>query len=189
MSQAGGSRPGPARRGPGGGGPFGGAGMPAEKAMNFGPSAKRLFGRLRPERWMIVVVTVFAVASVVLSVLGPKILGQATNVILGGVLGASLPPGGTKEQVIAELRKAGNNGQADLFSTVDFVPGQGIDFGHLGTILIIVLSLYIVASVFGWLQAYILNGVVQRTVFRLRGDVEAKIHRLPLSYFDRVPRG
>jgi ATP-binding cassette subfamily B multidrug efflux pump len=188
VSQAGGAR-GPVRRGPGGGGPFGGAGMPAEKAMNFGPSAKRLFGRLRPERGMVAITAAFAVISVVLSVIGPKVLGEATNIILGGVLGQSLPAGATRQQVIDGLRASGDDAKADLFNHVPFTPGQGIDFGHLGNVLLIVLGLYVVASVFGWLQAYILNGVVQRTVFRLRSDVEDKVHRLPLSYFDKVPRG
>ncbi|MBW8872501.1 MAG: ABC transporter ATP-binding protein, partial [Leifsonia sp.] len=78
--------PAPVRRGPGGGGPFGGMQGPAEKAMNFGPSAKRLIGRLAPERRMIVLVVLLGVASVVLSVLGPKILGEATTLIFKSVV-------------------------------------------------------------------------------------------------------
>ncbi len=181
--------PTPVRRGPGGGGPFGGMQGPVEKAMNFGPSAKRLLGRLAPERAMIVLVVLLGVVSVVLSVLGPKILGQATNLIFDGAISKSLPAGVTKAQVIEGLRAKGDNQQADLLSGLDLHPGQGIDFSALQMVLGIVLLLYVFSSVFSWLQAYLLNGVTQRTVYRLRQDVEAKIHRLPLTYFDKTPRG
>ena len=179
----------PVRRGPGGGGPFGGMQGPVEKAMTFGPSARRLLGRLLPERAMIVGVVLLGIVSVTLSVLGPRILGQATNLIFAGAISASLPAGVTKEQVIAGLRAKGENQQADLLSGIDLRPGQGIDFSALELVLGIVLLLYVFSSVFAWLQAYLLNGVTQRTVFRLRRDVEEKIHRLPLTYFDKTPRG
>jgi ATP-binding cassette subfamily B multidrug efflux pump len=182
------SVPFPPRRGPGGG-PFGGMQGPAEKALNFGPSAKRLLGRLRPERSMIVVVVLLGVVSVVLSVLGPKILGQATNLIFEGFISKSLPAGATKAQVIAGLKAKGDTQQADLLSGMNLHPGVGIDFAALQLVLGIVLLLYVFSSVFSWLQAYLLNGVTQRTVYRLRSDVEAKIHRLPLTYFDKTPRG
>ncbi|MFT4029722.1 MAG: ABC transporter ATP-binding protein [Protaetiibacter sp.] len=184
------SRAAPARRpGPGGGGPFGGAGMPAEKAMSFGPSAKRLAGRLRPERLGVVLVILLGTIGVILSVIGPKVLGQATNLIFEGVISSQLPEGVTKEQVIAQLEAAGDTTQADLLRSMDLRPGEGIDFSSLALVLGIVLLLYVLSSVFMWLQGYVLNGITQRTVLRLRRDVEAKIHRLPLSYFDRQPRG
>jgi ATP-binding cassette subfamily B multidrug efflux pump len=176
-------------RGPGGGGPMGGMGVPVEKSMNFGPSAKRLAGRLRPESLWLVVTTALAVVSVTLSVIGPRILGEATNVIFGGVVGQSLPAGQSEEQFIAGLRAAGQSQQADLLSGMNFTPGAGIDFALLGNILLVVLGLYVFSSLFGWLQSFVLNGVVQRTVYTLREEVEAKIHRLPLSYFDTMPRG
>ncbi|MEA9984496.1 MULTISPECIES: ABC transporter ATP-binding protein [Subtercola] len=179
----------PVRRGPGGGGPFGGAGMPAEKSKAFGPSAKRLLGRLRPERALIVVVTLLAVVSVTLSVLGPRMLGSATNLIFAGVLSKQLPAGETQAQVIAALRASGKSSQADLLGGVTLTPGAGIDFTQLSVVLTTVLLIYIAASVFSWAQSYLLNGVVQRTVFRLRGDVEDKINTLPLGYFDTMPRG
>jgi ATP-binding cassette subfamily B protein len=179
----------PVRRGPGGGGPFGGMGMPAEKSMNFFPSAKRLIRRLRPEWLGIVWVLLFAVASVALSVIGPKLLGQGTTLIFEGAVSKLLPPGLTQAQVIAGLRANGQDGQADLLSGMQLTPGAGIDFHALSMVLIWVLVLYSLSSVFGWLQAYVLNDVVQRTVYRLREDIEAKINRLPLSYFDTTPRG
>ena len=179
----------PAGRGPGGGGPFGGMGMPVEKANTFGPSAKRLFGRLAPERAKVALVVALGVISVVLSVVGPKLLGNATNLIFEGVISSSLPAGATKAQVLEQLEASGDSQRADLLRGMNLHPGTGIDFSSLSMILGIVLLLYVFASVFSFLQGYVLNGVTQRTVYRLREEVEAKIHRLPLSHFDRTPRG
>jgi len=180
----------PMRRGPMGGGPMGGMGMPAEKSMNFGPSAKRLIGRLKPERALVVFVILLGVVSVVFSVLGPKILGQATNLIFEGFVSLQMPAGVTQQQVVDQLRASGDTQQADMIASMqNIVPGQGIDFGALAAVLGLVLLLYVLASLFGWAQAYVLNGVTQRTVYRLRREVEEKIHRLPLSYFDKMQRG
>jgi ATP-binding cassette subfamily B protein len=142
----------------------GGIGMPAEKAMTFGPSAKRLIGRLAPERRLVVAVIGLGVVSVLLSVVGPALLGLATNVIVEGVFGTS--------------DGAGLAGE-----------GTGIDFARLQLLLGIVLLVYVFSSVFSWYQAYLLNGVTQRTVYRLREEVQAKLNRLPLAYFDKVQRG
>ncbi|NQX11420.1 ABC transporter ATP-binding protein [Microbacteriaceae bacterium VKM Ac-2855] len=175
--------------GPRPGGPGAGMAMPVEKSANFGPSAKRLFGRLLPERMGLAVVVVLGVLSVLFSVLGPKLLGEGTNLIFEGVISKDLPEGATQSQVEEQLRASGDTAKADLISGMQLTPGTGIDFAALSHVLIWVLVLYIAASVFGWLQAYLLNGIVQRTVFRLREDVEAKLHRLPLSYVDRMQRG
>lgn len=175
-------------RGPGGG-PFGGMGMPAEKSMTFWPSAKRLLGRLRGDLFGVIGVIVLGTVGVVLSVIGPKVLGEATNIIVEGAISGQLPAGQTKEEIIAALEAQGNTTQADFFRSMDLHPGEGIDFSALALVLGIVLLLYVFSSIFMWLQGYVLNGITQRTVLRLRGDVEAKIHRLPLSYFDKVQRG
>ena len=156
--------PGGVRRGPMGGPMGGGIGVPAEKAMTFGPSAKRLVGRLAPERTLVIIVIVLGVVSVLLSVVGPALLGMATNIIVDGVFGNDDGAG-----------QAGD--------------GAGIDFAALQVLLGIVLLVYVFSSVFSWLQAYLLNGVTQRTVYRLREEVQAKLNRLPLTYFDRVQRG
>ena len=177
----------PQGRGPGG--PGMGMGMPVEKAMRFGPSAKRLLGRLRPERVGAALVLTLGVISVVLTVIGPRLLGDATNLVFAGVLTADLPEGASKAAVLAQLESTGRSTMADLLRPLDWHPGAGIDFAALGRLLLIVLALYVVASVFSFLQGFVLNGVTQRTVYRLRADVEEKIHRLPLTYFDRVPRG
>jgi ATP-binding cassette subfamily B protein len=176
-------------RGGFGGGRFGGAGMPPEKAMSFGPSVRRLIGRLSPERPKILGVIGLGVTSVAFVVIGPKLLGHATDLIFAGAIGKLLPPGETTDQVIAAARAAGNANLADMLAQMHVVPGQGIDFSALGSVLMLALGLYAASAVFSWMQGYLLNDVVQLTVFRLRADVEDKLSRLPLQYFDRQPRG
>ncbi|MEU0513718.1 ABC transporter ATP-binding protein [Amycolatopsis sp. NPDC006125] len=146
-------------------------------------------GRLRPERLTLAFVVACGVASVAFTVVGPKILGHATDIIFGGFVSSRLPAGTTAEQAIAAARAEGNTNLADMLARMDVVPGAGIDFAALGRVLTWVLVLYVAASVFGWLQGHLLNGAVQRVVYRLREDVEAKLHRLPLRYFDGQPRG
>ncbi|WP_458108592.1 ABC transporter ATP-binding protein [Arthrobacter sp. R3-55] len=175
--------------GPGRGGPFAGMNIPAEKASNFSASARRLLGTLRPERLWLTLVLVFAVVSVALSVIGPRLLGEGTNLIFAGVVSKELPAGASKAEVIAGLRASGEDSKADMLSAMNLTPGVGIDFGALASVLLWALVLYVLASAFGWMQAYVLNGVVQRTVYRLRERIEAKIHRLPLRYFDSIQRG
>ncbi|WP_420179011.1 ABC transporter ATP-binding protein [Paenarthrobacter sp. TA1.8] len=175
--------------GPGRGGPFAGMNIPAEKASNFGASARRLLGTLRPERFWLILVLVFAVVSVTLSVIGPRLLGEGTNLIFAGVVSKQLPEGASKAEVIAGLRASGEDSKADMLGAMTLTPGVGIDFTALASVLLWALALYVLASAFGWIQAYVLNGVVQRTVYRLRERIEAKIHRLPLRYFDSIQRG
>ncbi|WP_374226635.1 ABC transporter ATP-binding protein [Microbacterium ureisolvens] len=178
----------PTQRMPIGRGPMGQA-MGGEKARNFGPSAKRLLAMLRPDRLLLFVVLVFSILSVTLSVIGPKLLGEGTNVVFAGFISLQVPAGMTKQQVIDQLVASGNEDQANMIAAMDFVPGAGVDFDQLARILTLVLIVYVFSSLFGWLQARILNGVVQRGMHRLRLQVEDKVHRLPLSYFDRVQRG
>ena len=135
-------------------GPLRAIGMPAEKSKDFGGSTKRLLGRMRAERARAVAVLCFAVLSVTLTVLGPRILGHGTDLIFNAIRS-----------------------------------GHRIDFPALRGVLLTVLALYVCAAGLSYLQSYTLAGVVQRTVFRLRSDVEDKLNRLPLSYVDSQPRG
>lgn len=169
-------------------GPFGQV-SGGEKAKSFGPSAKRLLATLRTDMPALIVVLVLSVLSVGLTVIGPKLLGNATNVVFAGFISLQVPAGVTKQQVVDGLIAQGNQDQANMIEAMDFVPGAGIDFTQLAWILAGVLAVYVFASIFGWLQARILNGVVQRAMHRLRLQVEDKVHRLPLSYFDKVQRG
>jgi ATP-binding cassette, subfamily B, multidrug efflux pump len=179
----------PAGRRQGGGPPWMGAGMPTEKSMNFGPSARRLIGRLSPYRAQLLAVIALAIVSVGLTVTGPKILGRATDTIFSGIIGKTLPAGVPLDQIIAQQRATGHKGFADLLSGMKVVPGVGIDFTRLGHILAWAMLVYLGSALLSWCQGYILNGVVQSAVLRLRAEVEDKLNRLPLPYFDRQPRG
>jgi len=174
--------PGPGR------GPFGG-GMVAQKASSFGPSARRLMARMRPERPKVVAVLGLTVVSVLLTAIGPRILGRATDLIFTGLIGGRLPAGVTKEQAVAALRARGEDNVASMVASLDVHPGQGVDFGAVGHVLMIVLAIYVLGSALAWLAGYLLNDVVQGTVLRMRAEVEEKVNRLPLSYFDKQPRG
>jgi ATP-binding cassette subfamily B multidrug efflux pump len=132
----------------------GGIGMPVEKSKDFRNSTVRLASQLGPERIKMVLVVLLAVVSVTLSVFGPKLLGNATNIIIDGVRSSS-----------------------------------GIDYDELHRTLLFVGVLYILASILAYVQAYMLAGVVQRTMLRLRASVEDKLNALPLGYIDRQPRG
>ena len=170
-------------------GPMGG-GMVGQKAMTFGPSAKRLVSQMRPDRAKAIAVVVLGVVSVALMSVGPRILGHGTDLIFAGLVSRGIPAGVTQDQAVDQLRAEGKDRQADMLAALDHVvPGAGVDFTALGHVLLIVLAIYAAASLLAWLQGYILNGVVQSTIFRMRSDVEEKINRLPLGYFDRSPRG
>lgn len=170
-------------------GPMGG-GMVAQKAMTFGPSAKRLVARMRPERTQTVLVVLLGVLSVALMSTGPRILGHATDLVFSGLFSRNLPAGSTQAEAVQALRERGDGKLADMLAAMDhIVPGQGVDFDAVGNILLLVLTVYAGASLLAWLQGYLLNGVVQKTVYRMREDVEEKINHLPLGYFDRSPRG
>ncbi|GAA4377137.1 ABC transporter ATP-binding protein [Nocardioides caricicola] len=154
-----------------------GGGMVGQKAMEFVPSGKRLAARLRPDRGKAVLVVLLGVVSVALMSVGPRILGHATDIVFNGFIGKQIPPGTPESE------------WPQAVQGMDVVPGQGVDFDAVAHVLMIVLAIYVGASVLGWLQGFILNTVVQNTVRTLRQDVEDKINRLPLGYFDRSPRG
>jgi len=185
----GGPRGGPPGPGPGGHGP-GGFGMaPAAKARNFRGSFRRLLGTLRPEARLIVLVIVLAVVSVTFAIAGPRILGNAMNLVFEGAVGKQMPAGVTKDQAVAALRASGQDRLADMLASMNVVPGQGVDFGALGGVLLVLGAVYVLSAIFSWAQSYLMAGVTQRTVYRLRRSVESKLGRLPLAYFDRQSRG
>ena len=165
------------------------SGPPPGRAEAFWPSFKRVVGLLGAYRVLLVVVALAAVGTVVLAVAAPRVLGRATNVIFEGVVSTMLPAGSTKAQAVEMLRARGMDDFASMLSAMDVVPGAGIDYTRLGRILTVVLALYVGSAVLNWLQGWLLNRVTVRVLFRLRAQVEDKVHRLPLSYFDAVARG
>jgi ATP-binding cassette, subfamily B, multidrug efflux pump len=184
MSTAG-SRPAAAPRGPMGHM----TGGPPAKALNFKGSLRRLVARLRGDRRLVATAGVLAVVSVTLSVIAPKIMGNATNLIFEGLIGGRLPAGATKAQAVARLRATGQARIADMVSAMDVVPGRGVDFAVVGKVLAGVLVIYVAAFFLSWFQGRVVTVIVQRAVYRMRADVEAKFSRVPLSYFDSTPRG
>ncbi len=132
-------------------------GMPVEKSENFSETAQRLIRLMADEKYLVILVMFLAVVSVALVVLGPRILGHATDILFDGL---------TKR-----------DGQT------------GVNFTSLHRTLELALGLYVLSFILAYSQTFMLAGVVQRTMFTLRADVEAKIHRLPLSYIDRHSRG
>jgi ATP-binding cassette, subfamily B, multidrug efflux pump len=150
------------------------AGMPVERSENFNASAKRLAGQLRPERFGVIGVVVLAVVSTVMSVIGPKLLARATNIVFAGLRKALRGKPKSEVALSPAARAAIKN---------------SIDFNRLHRILLFAAALYIVSALLMYLQSLILVGVVQRTMKRMRGDVEDKLNRLPLQYIDGQPRG
>ncbi|WAC65251.1 ABC transporter ATP-binding protein [Agrococcus sp. SL85] len=165
-------------------------GPPPGRAKSFGPSIKRLLGLLHPYRALMLGVLAVGAIGVLLSVIGPRILGEATNLIVQGLVQRQMPAGLTQDQVVEGLRQQGQDEFANIIAAMrGFEPGAGIDFEALGGILLLVIGIYALASLFQWIQGRTINGIVQRTVRGLREQVEEKVHRLPLSYYDRTPRG
>jgi ATP-binding cassette subfamily B protein len=162
---------------------------PPAKSKDFRGSFWRLIGRLRPERTKLFFVLVLGVVSVAFAILGPRILGHATNVLFEGVISKQLPAGATQQQVIAGLRAQGQTQLAEMLSGMQLTPGTGVDFSEIARILVTLAVVYLLSAFFGWAQAYIMAGIAQRTMYRLREDVDLKLARLPLKYFDGHPHG
>ena len=175
------------------GGPRGmmrrGGGAPAERAKDFRATLRRLLARLRPERIKLAIAVTFGAISVAFTVSGPKILGDATNVLFDGVVGKQLPAGTTKAQAIAMLRAHGHGQVATMLSGMKITPGKGIDLAEFGRLLGLAAIVYLLAAAFNYGQGYTMAGVTQRTMFGLRREVEEKLGRLPLRYFDSHPHG
>jgi len=177
----------PRRRGGFGGGQA--AAMPAEKAKDFKGTLKRLIAYLKPQAMPLLLVIIFTVLSVTFTISAPKIIGEATNELFEGIISKQLPAGTTKDQAITELKAQGQDQLAEMISGMDVTPGKGVDFNALLHMLIILLVVYLLAAFFRWLQQYTMAGVAQNTVYRLRRDVDGKLARLPLKYYDNHSHG
>ncbi|WP_078285171.1 ABC transporter ATP-binding protein [Mycobacteroides chelonae] len=161
----------------------------AERSRDFRGTAVRMVRRLAPQRFLTAVVIVLSMTGIAIGVIGPRILGHATDLLFNGVVGRELPAGLSKEQAIEAARARGDGQFAQMLSGMNVTPGAGVDFHAVGMTLALALGLYLAAGLLAWVQARLLNVTVQRTVVALRTDVEDKLHRLPLSYFDSRQRG
>ncbi|KAA9008418.1 ABC transporter ATP-binding protein [Paenibacillus spiritus] len=142
------------------GGPHGGMRMPAQKAKDFKGTLRRLLRYLRPKRMQLLLVLLFAVLSTVFSIFSPKIMGKATTKLYEGFMGI-----------------------------YHKVPGAGVDFGYINDILLLLGALYLLSSLFTYVQQYVMAGVAQRVVYDMREQINAKLERLPLKYFDSRTHG
>ncbi|MFD0063351.1 ABC transporter ATP-binding protein [Streptomyces sp. NPDC056637] len=165
------------------------AGGPDQRSMDFKGSGKRLIRQFKPEKTTMYAMVACVVLSVGLSVLGPKILGRATDLVFAGIIGRQMPAGSSKAQVIEGMRAKGDSGVADMLSGIDFTPGQGIDFGAVGSVLGFALCTFLGAGLLMAVATRLSNRALNKTVFRMREDIQAKLSRLPLSYFDKRQRG
>ncbi|MDM2174375.1 Probable ABC transporter, ATP-binding protein [Mycobacteroides abscessus subsp. abscessus] len=162
---------------------------PAERSRDFRGTAIRMVKRLAPQRFLTATVITLSMIGIAIGVIGPRILGHATDLLFNRVIGRQLPAGQSREQAVETARARGDGQFAQMLSGMNVIPGQGVDFHAIGMTLALALSLYLIAGMLAWVQARLLNVTVQRTVVALRTEVENKIHRLPLSYFDSRQRG
>ncbi|MBK3563874.1 MULTISPECIES: ABC transporter ATP-binding protein [unclassified Streptomyces] len=162
---------------------------PDARSMDFKVSGKRLISQFKPERLTIGILLVCVVISVGLNVVGPKILGNATDLVFAGIIGRQMPAGTTKAQALQAMRDRGQNSIADMLKSTDFTPGKGIDFTSVGHVLLLALGTFMVAGLLMAVATRMVNRAVNRTMFRLRESVQTKMSRLPLSYFDKRQRG
>ncbi|MBV9445016.1 MAG: ABC transporter ATP-binding protein [Streptosporangiaceae bacterium] len=149
----------------------------------------RLIARLRPERPRLAIIFPLIVLSIGFSIIGPLLLGDAINVLFDGIISRSLPAGVTKIQLIDELRASGAGHIADMIAAMNINPGTGVNVTRLGELLGLTALIYLLTAVTDWAQAYLMAGVSQRTLFRLRQEAAEKLARLPLRYFDSRPHG
>src|SRR5437588_882652 len=150
--------------GPMGRGGWGALGRPVEKPKNFKGTALRLLGYFLPQKYRLIIVLVTAIIGTAFNILGPKILGLATTKLFDCLI-------------------------ARFTALQHHLPSPGIDFGHIGTVLLSMPGVYIISAIFLYIQQYVMAGVAQRTMYRMRREVDEKLSRLPLKYFDSRTKG
>jgi ATP-binding cassette subfamily B protein len=185
-----------------GGGPPAGMRGVVEKPKDLKGTLKRLFVYLTPFRKKIALVIVFAVASTVFAIVGPKILGHATNKIVDDYVsiktydtvierlpkGVKLPAGTTGADILGQMPASVKDkipaSQRDLIQTLDFSKRPTFHFEAIARIIVLLIALYLLSAIFTYIQGWIMSGVTQQVTYRFRRDISEKINRLPLSYFD-----
>lgn len=162
---------------------------PVQRSMDFKGSGKRLLGQLAQDRLRLWGMVGAVVGSVGCAVVGPKILGDATDLVFAGIVGRQMPAGITKQQALQGLRAKGQGGMADMLSGTDFTPGRGIDFGAVGVVALWALVVFTLAGLLMLVATRMSNHVMNGTLYRMREELQGKLSRLPLSYFDQQKRG
>jgi len=167
--------PGPMGRG------FGAMGRPVEKAKDFNGTFKRLLGYFAPEKILLSVIVSAAIFGTIFNIVGPKILGLATTKLFNNLM-ASFAMQAKNQMIRKELLQ-------NPLLPVQLSPVPGIEFGYIGRIIIILLILYCISAIFNFIQQFLMAGVAQRTIYKLRKEVDKKLSRLPLKYFDGRTHG
>ncbi|MFB8394234.1 ABC transporter ATP-binding protein [Streptomyces yangpuensis] len=162
---------------------------PAQRSLDFRGSGKRLLAQLAQDRAKLWGMVLAVVGSVACAVVGPKILGEATDLVFAGIVGREMPAGATKQQALDGMRARGQDGMADMLSGTDFTPGRGIDFGAVGVVAVWALVVFTLAGLLMLVATRLSNHVMNGTLYRMREELQAKLSRLPLSYFDQQKRG
>lgn len=162
---------------------------PAQRSLDFKGSGKRLLGQIAQDRAKLWGMVLAVVGSVACAVVGPKILGEATDLVFAGIVGREMPAGVTKQQALDGMRARGDDGMADMLSGTDFTPGRGIDFGAVGVVAVWALVVFTLAGLLMLVATRLSNHVMNGTLYRMREELQAKLSRLPLSYFDQQKRG
>ena len=162
---------------------------PIAHSRNARATLRRLVGRLHPERFKLLSAIGLGITSVAFMVSGPWILGRAMNLLFDGLVSQRLPLGTTKAEAIALLRAHGQDQVARMIASMDVTPGVGVNMTGLGRVLGVAALVYVLGSLFTYAQGFVMAGVAQRSMFALRRDVEDKLSRLPLRYFDSHSHG
>ncbi len=165
----------------GGRGPMGAMGRPVEKAKDFKGTLKRLLLYFLPEKWNLLVVLIAAILGTVFNIVGPKVLGWATTRLFNNLIDIFLVR--AKNQAIRQ--QLAQNPSLPL----QLLPVPGIDFDYIGRIILILIVLYVISAIFMFIQQYLMAGVSQRAIYKLRQQVDQKLSRLPLKYFDGRTHG
>jgi len=157
-------------------------GQPVMKAKDFWGTIKRLIEYLRPERYRFLVVFFLAIAGTLFAILGPKIMGKATTKLGEGVL--------AKYAYYTQLNMAIEKKMPlELINKLKNQPIPDFDFEYIAKILLILIALYLISAIFNYIMGFVMAGVSQNVVYRMRNDVKDKLDRLPLKYFDQRTHG
>lgn len=178
-----------------------------EKPKDFKKTMKKLIEYLSPYKKSVIVVIVFAIVSTVFTILGPRILGNITNQIADDYVnivvyeqivdnlpqGVKLPKGTTGEDILkmvpSEMISKVPQDRLDKIKNVDFSKKPHIQFDIIGKTILLLIGLYLVSTLFSYLQGWIVSGMAQKISYDLRKKILNKIHRLPLKYFDNQTHG
>ncbi|WP_445340060.1 ABC transporter ATP-binding protein [Bifidobacterium sp. ESL0825] len=154
----------------------------------------RLVHYLLASPWRVIVMVLSGMIAVAMIVIGPKVMGEATNVLFEGLLGSMLvkmgaKPGTPKQAVVTYLQSRGQDKFARMIDSMNVQVGVGIDWGRFGTILMFVIGIYLISILVRLVQNFLMTRLVSDAVYTMRRQIEDKLDRLPLQYFDRTPRG